>query len=326
MRLTSALLSALLASTTCSAATLESILEPFPVPASGDYTANEWPMLNKIKGVKWKKKEGPNGPNWGETRLDKLGPAMVSAQGPRTMVFELSVSISEGQGKIFEQDQFDDVLRAQFSPDTKIRKLRGVCAEDSGRISGNAVYEVTLKDKKPIFAFVSTDAGGNSPNSRSSGFDFSVQNEARWKCSEPTPEPPKRTAAVRPTGVPVAPAAALAPQAIKAGNRLFGAWKATHCEFYVNDQLAPIQNCKLNMELGFRFSPDSFEINAQGRDPEISPAPTYQDTQNWVDVTDARGRMTRFVLIAPDKAYVASNKKDNKQTKFYLTRVSSLAQ
>lgn len=52
MRRRFALLSALLASTTCSAATLESILEPFPVPATGDYTANEWPMLNKIKGVK----------------------------------------------------------------------------------------------------------------------------------------------------------------------------------------------------------------------------------------------------------------------------------
>lgn len=322
MRQTFALLSALLFSTACGAATLESILEPFPVPASADYTANEWSLLNKIKGVKWKKKEGPNGYNWGETKLDKLGTAMVSAQGPRTMVFELSVSISEGQGKIFEQAQFDDVLRAQFSPDTKIRKLRGVCAEDAGRISGGAVYEVTLKDKKPVFAFVSTDAGGNSPNSRTSSFEFSVQNEARWQCSEPTPEPPKRTAPVRPASAAALPS----PQAVKAGNRLFGAWKATHCEFYVNDQLAPIQNCKLNMELGFRFSADKFEINAQGRDPEISSAPNYQDTQNWVDVTDARGRMTRFVLLAPDKAYVASSKKDNKQTKFYLTKVSSLAE
>ncbi len=321
MRPTFALLSALFLSTTCNAATLESILEPFPVPATEDYTANEWPMLNKIKGVKWKKKEGPSGANWGETRLDKLGPAMVSAQGARTMVFEFSVSISEGQGKIFEQEQFDDVLRAQFSPDTKIRKLRGVCAEDVGRLSGSAVYEVTLKDKKPVFAFVSTDAGGNSPNSRTSGFDFSVQNEARWKCSEPTPEPPKRTVPVR-----TAPVAAPSPQAVKAGNRLFGAWKVTHCEFYLNDQLAPIQNCRLNSGLDFRFTPEKFEFQIQGRDTEISTAPNYQDTQNWVDVMDSKGKMNRFVLIAPDKAYFATNKKDNKQTKFYLTRVSQLVE
>jgi len=42
--------------------------------------------------------------------------------------------------------------------------------------------------------------------------------------------------------------------------------------------------------------------------------------------TDAKGRMTRFVLLAPDKAYVASSKKDNKQTKFYLTKTSPLAE
>lgn len=321
MRQNLAFLAALLLSTTCSATTLESILEPFPVPAAADYTANEWSLLNKIKGVKWKKKEGPSGANWGEASLDKLGPAMVSAQGARTMVFEFSVSISEGKGRIFEQEQFDDVLRAQFSSDTRIRKVRGICAEDAGRISGSAVYEVTLKDKKPIFAFVSTDAGGNAPNSRTSGFDFSVQNEARWKCVEAAPDPQKRNVSVRP-----APAAAPAPQAVKAGNRLFGNWKATHCEFYVNDQLAPIQNCRLNSELDFRFAPDKFEFQIQGRDAEVSTAPNYQDTQNWVDVTDAKGRMTRFVLIAPDKAYVATNKKDNKQTKFYLTRVSLLAE
>lgn len=41
---------------------------------------------------------------------------------------------------------------------------------------------------------------------------------------------------------------------------------------------------------------------------------------------DTKSHLTRFMLIAPDKAYVASSKKDNKQTKFYLTKVLPLAE
>lgn len=316
MRRLPALLSMMAFSTLSGAATLESILEPFTIPAAADYTANEWPVLNKMREVKWRKKEGPSGANWGETTLARLGPAMVSASGPRTMVFGLSVMISEGKGKIFEQEQFDSVLAAQFSPETTLRKIRGVCPESAGGISGDAVYEVTLKNRKPIYAYVATDSGGNAPNSRSSSFDFSVQNEARWKCAGPAPMPQRVVAPP-----PPAPTAAVTP-----GRRLFGTWNATHCEYYLNGQLAPLQNCKLNAGISLEFSPARLVFTLPGREPDVTINPRYQDTPNWVDVTDLKGGVNRMVLTAPDKAYMATAKKDERQTKIYFSRVAVLSE
>jgi len=167
------------------AATLENIIEPFALPSNADYTANEWSDLQKIKGVKWSQKglqmTAVDFSKWGSATLNKHGKVFVSFKGARTMVLEGSVSISEVDGKIFEKEQFDAVLKEQFSPTTSIKKLRSGCPGD-GAISGDALYEVTLNSKKPVYVLVTTDAGGSAPKSRSSGFDFSLQNEQRWRC------------------------------------------------------------------------------------------------------------------------------------------------
>lgn len=176
----------ILCATICSATNLQAIIEPFAVPAKESYSAADWSAVERIPGVKWPKK-GPTAARgdfskFGSATLDKHGNVSVYFKGPRTMVVEGSVSIQESDGKIFEKEEFDKVLKAQFSNDTQIKKLRSVCAADKDGISGNSIYEVILKDKKPIFFFVWTDSGGNSAKSRGSSFDFSIVNEARWKC------------------------------------------------------------------------------------------------------------------------------------------------
>jgi hypothetical protein len=167
------------------AASLENIIEPFALPANADYTAGDWNGLQKIKGVKWRHTGVQMTPvgfsKNGAVTLNKLGKADVFFQGARTMVLEGSVSISESVGKIFEKEQFDAVMKDQFSPSTSIKKLRGGCPGEGG-ISGDALYEVNLNSKKPVYVLTMTDAGGNSPNSRSSTFLFSLQNEQRWRC------------------------------------------------------------------------------------------------------------------------------------------------
>lgn len=187
MKRTVAVLCSLLVwSTSSFAATLETVISYFAPSSDAPYTANDWSSLNSIAGVKWASKGVNAGPvnfsRFGSTKLDKLGAVDLFFKGARTMVLEGSVLVSEGKGKIFEHDQFDAVLKAQFSPETNIKKIRGVCAEDVQGVSGNALYEVTLKNRKAVFVLAQTDSGGNSPNSRSSGFQFSLMNEPRWKC------------------------------------------------------------------------------------------------------------------------------------------------
>jgi hypothetical protein len=72
-------------------------------------------------------------------------------------------------------------LKSQFNNQVVIKPLRGGCNDD-GEVSGTAVYQITLPHRKPIFVMVSTDSGGSSIDSRSSSFQFSLENEARWNC------------------------------------------------------------------------------------------------------------------------------------------------
>jgi hypothetical protein len=177
-----------LASTTASsfAVTLENIIEPFALPISASYTAGDWSDVQNIKGVKWNQgglRITPVGVSKsGRATLSKLGTASIFFKGAQTMVLEGSVTVSEATGKVFEKEQFDTVLKEQLSPTTRARKLRGACP-DEGAIGGDSLYEVTLAGKKPVYVLVMTDAGGSSPNSRTSSFEFSLQNERRWDCS-----------------------------------------------------------------------------------------------------------------------------------------------
>ena len=164
---------------------LNRLLEQFALPVNADYTANDWNDLQKIQGINWGKEglkmNAVGFARMGDLSLSRHGKADVIFTGSRTMVLGGDVYIGEATGKIFEKDQFDTVIKNQFSTNTKIKRLRSACP-DQGVLSGDAVYEITLKDKKPVYVLAMTDAGGNSPKSRTSIFSFSLKNEERWQC------------------------------------------------------------------------------------------------------------------------------------------------
>ena len=187
MKLFSAFVACTFLSLNVSAATLEGVVAALALPSNADYSANDWPSTNKIIGVKWNHKglrETPAAPftRSGKIKLQHLGNASVFFSGARTMVVELNVDVSEGDGNIFEKSDFTSVLKSQFSKPTIIKLIRKECSDEDG-ISGSAVYEVTLPSKKPLYTMISTDSGGSSPNSRTSSFQFSLNNEDRWSCN-----------------------------------------------------------------------------------------------------------------------------------------------
>lgn len=169
------------------AATLETAVNALALPAGASYSANDWSSTDSISGIRWKHKGLRETPasdftRLGQMKLEHLGNATVFYSGARSMITQLEVTLSEADGKIFEKERFNHVLKAQFGKTTTIKPLRGVCPDEDG-ISGSAVFEVVLPQKKPVYVMVSTDGGGNAPNSRTSGFQFSLEAEERWKCS-----------------------------------------------------------------------------------------------------------------------------------------------
>lgn len=168
------------------AATLETLVSALALPASANYSANDWSSINAISGVRWSHKGLRQTPvssftRLGQIKLERLGNVGVFFSGERTMVFQLDITVGEVDGNVFEKEQFTSVLRSQFNKGSAIKNLHGGC-RDEGEVSGSAVYEVTLPTKKPVYVLVTTDSGGNSPNSRTSGFQFMLELEDRWKC------------------------------------------------------------------------------------------------------------------------------------------------
>lgn len=170
------------------AATLETVVAPFALPVNATYSANDWNSTDGIAGIQWQHKglkETRLSPftRLGYLKLDKLAKASVFYSGARTMITQLDVSVSGDDDKMVEKENFLKALRAQFGSTTKIKQLRGGCKDD-GAMSGSAVYEVTLPAKKPVFLMMSVDSGGNSPDSRTTSFQFSHESETSWACSK----------------------------------------------------------------------------------------------------------------------------------------------
>lgn len=169
------------------AATLEGVVTALALPSNANYSANDWPSTNKITDVKWNHKglrETPVSPftRSGKIKLQHLGNASVFFSGARTMIFQLDVDVSEENGNVFEKSDFTSVLKSQLGKSTIIKTIRKEC-DDEGEISGSVVYEVSMPKKKPLYVLVSTDSGGSTPNSRTSSFSFSLNNEERWSCN-----------------------------------------------------------------------------------------------------------------------------------------------
>lgn len=197
--------------TDANATTLEPLVSAFALPTGATYTANDWSAINSIGAVKWSHKglrETPSSSfvRLGNVKLDRLGNTSISFSGERTMVTRLDVGISEGDGQVFEKNEFAAVLKSQFGPSTAITPIRGGC-KDEGGLSGSAVYEVRIQGRKSVFVLISTDSGGNAPNSANSSFQFSLEQEPRWKCaSTKAPDQTQPTIAKNASITPPSPA------------------------------------------------------------------------------------------------------------------------
>lgn len=170
-----------------SVSTLESIVSAFALPAGASYSANAWGITDSIPTVQWKHKgfrETPTVPfsRLGNVKLDKLAVATVFFGGVRTMVSQLDVSIENNDAAIIEKGDFMKALHGQFSTSSQIRQLRGGCKDESG-LAGSAVYEITMRGKKPVYLLMQTDSGGNTPNSRTTSFKFELEPQRRWACT-----------------------------------------------------------------------------------------------------------------------------------------------
>ena len=164
---------------------LEAVLFAFALPSDASYSANDWSSIQSNRFL-WQDK-GPvlsssgGFKRSGTLKLKDLGEAKVTFSGARTMVNAVEVNVNQAEGKVLTPSQFDSVLKAQLSGNTGLRKIRGKC-NDEGTISGSSVYNLSIPGKKPFYLLVSSDVGGNVPNSGSVSFDASLQKESRWDC------------------------------------------------------------------------------------------------------------------------------------------------
>ncbi|MES2010562.1 MAG: hypothetical protein V4468_16940 [Pseudomonadota bacterium] len=169
------------------APTLASIVNAFAIPAGANYSANTWDITDSIPGVQWEHKglrETPRVPfsRLGHVKLDKLAVVTVFFGGVRAMVSEMNVSITNNDAAVIEKSDFLKLLHAQFGASSHIRQLRGGC-KNEGQISGSAVYEITLRGKKPVYLLMETDSSGSAPNSRSTTLQFELEPQRRWVCT-----------------------------------------------------------------------------------------------------------------------------------------------
>ena len=165
---------------------MESVVNALAIPANASYSANDWGATNSIPGVKWMHKglkETPVSPftKLGSIKLENLPVATVFFTGARTMIFDVSVVIGGDDRSVIEKEDFTKTVKSQFNATTKIRLLRGGCKSEGG-LAGTSVYEIIVQDKKPVYLQVETDAGGNTPNSRTTGFQFMLEPDQNWAC------------------------------------------------------------------------------------------------------------------------------------------------
>lgn len=167
--------------------TLESMVNAFALPVGASYSANAWDVTDSIPGIQWEHKglrETPSAPfsRRGHVKLDKLAVVTVFFAGVRTMVSEMNISITNNDEAVIDKSDFLKVLNAKLGASGQIRQLRGGCKSD-GQVSGSAVYEITMRGKKPVYLLMATDSGGSAPNSRSTTLQFELEPQRRWACT-----------------------------------------------------------------------------------------------------------------------------------------------
>jgi hypothetical protein len=165
------------------ASTLEELASAISLPENANYSANDWSSTDGVSGIKWKQKGIQSNPSGsftrtGKTTLDKLGPAIATYIGPRTMIFAIHVDID----KPMLSDEYKTILLSQFKKSTTIHTIRDNC-KDEGPSSSSGVYEAILTGKKPVYIFVESSSGASGMDG-TTGFDISLESEESWKCSQ----------------------------------------------------------------------------------------------------------------------------------------------
>lgn len=178
--------------------TLETLASALSIPNNAPYSANGMEVMDDVKGIKWEDKDvvyikggtGSADPTAfnrsGIITLEHLGKVEFVISGNNGRFLEFSIYLNEYDGhKLLKKDKFTSIISAQFRKTATIKNIRGGCPSD-GAISGSAVYEVTLPNKKPIFIEILIDVGGNAPNSGMSVIEAALENKDHivdgWKC------------------------------------------------------------------------------------------------------------------------------------------------
>ena len=156
------------------------------MPATANYSANNWNALKPIKGVKWRDatlKEAPSAfAQEAHVTLDGHGRGTVLVVGARQMMFDVEVSLP----RLFEKKGLAQTLKAQFSPATLIEQLGGECRKEAA--GGSRVYRVTLPAKRPLFMRLeAARLQRNAAPESGTRLDvlYFLTTSPKWACSNP---------------------------------------------------------------------------------------------------------------------------------------------
>lgn len=117
-----------------------------------------WSALTRIPAVEWKQQAPIQAAGAylreGSLSLDALARANVTWQGERDRM-DFADVWTEAR---IEPAKFASMLKGQFSPSTKLTRVRAGCA-NKPEFANSAIYQAVLQDRKPAFLFVNTDPG-----------------------------------------------------------------------------------------------------------------------------------------------------------------------
>ncbi len=159
-------------------ATLETVVQ-FLTSAGKQPDSIDWASINKWPGMKWV--DPAPRPLAGEmTRagyfeFEQLGRSLVAFKGPRAGIS--SIEVIADVGKYADPSQFTVLLKRHFSNVSTVAQIRGPC---KGQLMwGTALYQVTQKDKKPVFVYVVT----TTPPNPTVEFEIGRKEQPHWKCT-----------------------------------------------------------------------------------------------------------------------------------------------
>ena len=160
--------------------TLETIVQ-FLTSAGKQPASIDWASIDKWRGMKWvdpaPKAVGQRMTRVGQLQFEQLGMTYVAFWGTRAGIHAIEVSADVGD--YADPLQFTALLKRQFSNASTVMQIRGPCKDELMQGWGTAVYQVTPRDKKPVFVYVVT----TTPPNPIVEFQIGWKEEPHWKCT-----------------------------------------------------------------------------------------------------------------------------------------------